>query len=279
MANGNEKKFELKIGKSGLLTIVAGMTALLCAAFLFGIDVGQNMETYPDKIALIPQKALALVWRPARIKMAQKSGTFSNADHSQSAGNIDLTYHETLMSKKGMARADSFEEKQPVVNDAPKTEESPTGKFLIETQNQNVMVDEHPKETEKTVAKESVKNKEEMKRKETVKQKESSDKKNDIREATSTKDKYFIQVASLKDKSAAYEMNKKIDSLGFHGKVIKIEVKGKGILYRVVASDLHDKEKATEAAKNISAKTGTNCIVKKSEPAITGMKPKASPGP
>jgi cell division protein FtsN len=34
-------------------------------------------------------------------------------------------------------------------------------------------------------------------------------------------------------------------------------------MYRVVASGLNDKEQAQQAAKKISAKTGTNCIVKK----------------
>ena len=127
MATGNEKKFELKIGKSGLLTVVLGMTAFLCAAFLFGIDVGQNMDTYPDKIASLPQKALALVWRPARIRMAQQSASLSHVDPSKAEDNIDLRYHETLTSKKGLSDANSFEGKPPVANQAPPANVSPAG--------------------------------------------------------------------------------------------------------------------------------------------------------
>jgi len=37
MATGNIKNFELKIGKTGVIIVVAGMAVLLCAAFLFGV--------------------------------------------------------------------------------------------------------------------------------------------------------------------------------------------------------------------------------------------------
>lgn len=269
MATGNEKKFELKIGKSGLLTVVLGMTALLCVAFLFGIDVGQNMDTYPDKIASLPQKALALVWRPARIRMAQQSESLSHADPSKAEDNIDLKYHETLTSKKGLSDANSFEGKSPVANQTPPMEASPAGNVPVASPAQHVSVtdDQHPKETAKVSTKDAVKEQEKSKEKETVKPKESSAKTGDQNDTSSGKEKYFIQVASLKDKAAAYAMNKTIDSMGFHSKIIKIDVKGKGIHYRVVASDFHGKEKAVEASKKISSKTGTNCMIKKADAA------------
>lgn len=268
MATGNEKKFELKIGKSGLITVLLGMTALLFAAFLFGIDVGQNMDTYPDKIASLPQKALALVWRPARIRMAKQPESLSHAGPSEAEDNIDLTYHETLMSKKGLNGAHSFEGKPPVANQAPPTDVSPAGNagnVPVESPAQHIIVtdDQRPKETANVAAKDVVKDQEKPQEKETVKPKALSGKTGDPHNASSGQEKYFIQVASLKDKSAAYAMNKTIDSLGFHSKIIKIDVKGKGILYRVVASDFPDKDKATEAAKKISSKTGTTCMIKK----------------
>ncbi|HQI23950.1 MAG TPA: hypothetical protein PLV15_03845, partial [Smithella sp.] len=73
MATQNTKKFELKIGKTGVLIILGGMTGLLCAAFLLGVDIGKNIETSPGEIASLPQKALAMVWRPAKIKMAEQN--------------------------------------------------------------------------------------------------------------------------------------------------------------------------------------------------------------
>ena len=72
MATGNIKNFELKVGKAGLIIIIVGMAVLLCMAFLFGVDVGKNIDTYPEKIAALPQKTLALIWRPAKISVATK---------------------------------------------------------------------------------------------------------------------------------------------------------------------------------------------------------------
>lgn len=302
MATGNAKNFELKIGKTGLLIVIVGMTTLLCAAFLFGIDMGQNIDTYPEKITALPQRALALVWRPARIRMAQQNIQQSNPPVAQEPPaaaekeNIDLNYYKTLTSKKGLTKADAFKENQQVVVAVKNEEEAQKGKFHIEPQNQLVTQNQNatPKETIKekenvkpkevtkikaetqtviqnkvetqnrtVTPKENVKEKKTLQEKETIKQKEVPKMETSAEEPKHVKHKFIVQVASLKDKSKAYQINKKIDSLGFKSKIIKTEIKGKGIMYRVVASGLNDKEQAQQAAKKISAKTGTNCIVKK----------------
>ena len=263
MATGNAKNFELKIGKTGLFIVIAVMAALLCAAFLFGIDMGQNIETYPEKITALPQRALALVWRPARIRMAQQNVQQSNSPVAQEPPaaaeeeNIDLNYYKTLTSKKGLAKADAFKENQQVVVTVKNEEEAQKGKFHIEPQNQLVT------QNQTATPKETVKEKKTLQEKETVKQKEVPKMETSAEESNHVKHKFIVQVASLKDKSKAYQINKKIDSLGFKSKIIKTEIKGKGIMYRVVASGLNDKEQAQQAAKKISAKTGSNCIVKR----------------
>ena len=57
-------------------------------------------------------------------------------------------------------------------------------------------------------------------------------------------------------------MSKKITSLGFISQVIKVDVKGKGIMFRVVVSGFEDMAQADEAAKEITKKMGKNCIIK-----------------
>ncbi len=78
----------------------------------------------------------------------------------------------------------------------------------------------------------------------------------------SNKKKFIIQAASLKDKTTANKMSKKITSLGFISQVIKVDVKGKGIMFRVVVSGFEDMVQADEAAKKITKQTGTDCIIK-----------------
>jgi cell division septation protein DedD len=239
MATGNIKNFELKIGKTGFIIIVAGMSAFLCAAFLFGVDVGKNIDTYPDKIAALPQRVLALVWRPARIGVAQNAPDNKNGQHQSSAEkNIDLTFYDALTSKKGIANADSVPEKQPPDLQTKNEEEAAKGNLNIEAQKPLQTANEKSKATQEPKVKEAAV------------------------DVASGKNQFIVQAASLKEKKKANQVSKKISSLGFKSEIIKTEIKGKGIMFRVTASGFKNKVQAQEAAQKISSKTGTNCIVK-----------------
>jgi cell division protein FtsN len=240
MASGNIKNFELKVGKAGLIIIVFGMAVLLCTAFLFGVDVGKNIDTYPDKIASLPQKILALVWRPANIRIAQSAPDNKNGQNQppKSQENIDLTFYNALTSKKGVLKEQQVQDKQPVVLPPENGGETVTGNFNIEAQKPPAPVNDKTKEKGESKEKEI----------ESI--------------IASNKQKFKIQAASLKDKTTANKMSKKIASLGFMSQVIKVDVKGKGTLYRVVVSGFEDKVQADEAAQKISRKTGTDCIIK-----------------
>ena len=240
MASGNVKNFELKVGKAGLIIIVFGMAVLLCTSFLFGVDVGKNIDTYPDKIAALPQKALALVWRPAKIRVDQNTPDNKSGQNQapKSPENIDLTFYNALTGKKGVLKEQQVQDKQPVVLPPENGGETVTGNFNMETQKPPAPVNDKTKEKGESKEKEI----------ESI--------------IASNKQKFKIQAASLKDKTTANKMSKKISSLGFMSQVIKTDIKGKGTLYRVVVSDFDDKVKADEAAQKISRETGTNCIIK-----------------
>ena len=248
MATGNIKNFELKVGKAGLIIIVIGMAALLCTAFLLGVDVGKNIDIYPDKIAAFPEKLLAQVWRPSKIRAAQsipENKSAQNQPQTNTQENIDLTFYNALTTKKGIPKEHPVAEKQPVILPPDKGEEHVTANFNMENKKPPV-----PLNDKKTNYKVEHKEKSEQKVKE-IKQ-----------NTVSNKQKFKIQAASLKDKNTANEMSKKIASLGLKSQVIKVDVRGKGILYRVVVLGFEDKIQAQEAAKKISQKTGTNCIIK-----------------
>lgn len=238
MKSGNIKNFELKIGKAGLIIIVFGMAVLLCTSFLFGVDVGKNIDTYPDKIAALPQKALALVWQPANIRAAQN--VLDNKDglsQPQTQENIDLTFYNDLTSKKGIQKEQPVSEKQPVFLPPPE-EETVANNFNVANQNPPAPVNEKNREKGDVKAKEIAPS-----------------------VASKTK-KIIIQIASLKDKTTANKMSKKIASLGFMSQVIKVDVKGKGVLFRVIVPGFEDMAQADEAAQKITKKTGINCLIK-----------------
>lgn len=255
MATGNAKNFELKIGKTGLIIIVFFMTVIFCAAFLFGVDVGKNIDTYPGEIAAIPQRALALVWRPARIKTTQnmpenkmeQTHQVTTAEPSSypTGENIDLTFYKDLTNKKGLPKAGSSLDQQPL-NMKPQNTEDQKGKFNIETSQPHEAVI-NGKNNEKEASKETKL----------------------LANNASNKNKYIIQAASLKEKEKAKQVNKKIEDLGFKSEIVKTDIKGKGTVYRVIAAGFNDKAEADKAAKKISAKISTNCIVKKNDSNIS----------
>jgi cell division septation protein DedD len=239
MATGNIKNFELKVGKAGLIIIVVGMAVLLCTAFLLGIDVGKNIDTYPDKIAALPQKALALVWQPAKIRAAQISQDNKSVQNKSATDEkFSLTYHEDLTNKEGVIKAEAVTENQPLVLPPDNKGETAANNFNVDNKNQPAPVNEKTRE------------------KGDIKPKEIAP------IIASDKHKFIIQVASLKDKTKANKIIKKIDSLGFTSQVVKFESKGKGMMFRVVVSGFEDKVQADEAAQKISQKTGTSCVIK-----------------
>lgn len=236
MASGNIKNFELRLKKPGLIIVISGMAALLCFIFLLGVDVGKNIDTYPEQIAALPRKALAFIWRPAKIQTPQNvTEEQSKEEETKDEDNIDLTYHNTLTSKKGIAK------EQPVApkRDSIEAQLPQTTAPLTKSNEKNANVDANLEAQKKSTA---------------------------VKETPApvpvTKQKFIIQAASLKEKAKAYQLNKKIAALGFEALIVPAEIKGKGTWYRVIISGFESKAQAQAAAAKISKKTGTNCIIR-----------------
>ncbi len=51
MSSKNVRTFELKLGKRALILFIIGMSCLLFIVFLFGVTIGKNIDTYPEKFA------------------------------------------------------------------------------------------------------------------------------------------------------------------------------------------------------------------------------------
>jgi cell division protein FtsN len=239
MASGNVKNFELRLKRLGLIIVITGMAALICFAFLLGVNVGENIDTYPEKIAALPRKVLAFIWRPAEIQTPQED--------SKDEENIDLTYYNNLTSKKGLAKEQPVAAKKDSIEPQPPQTTASLAKGNEESANVGANI-----ETQKKSA--------------ATKEAAKDDSKSKTKEAPAftppNKQKFIIQVASLKEKAKAYQLNKKIAALGFEALIVPTEIKGKGTWYRVVISGFESKAQAQAAAAKISKKTGTNCIIR-----------------
>jgi cell division protein FtsN len=249
MASGNIKNFELKLGRTGLVIIITGMAVLLCCAFLFGVTVGKNIDSYPEKIASLPQRLLMSVWRPAKIKVVQPPAENKSVQNqAKSQEELDLTFYNTLTGKQGMAKEQSIPNKKPAVEKPLMPEMEPQQKNEVKSALVSPGLD--------------VKSKQPSTRETGLDEIEAK-----IREAdpqvTAKEGNFSVQVASLKEKAKAQQMNKKISALGFTPKVIETNVTGKGTWFRIVVYGFSSKTLAQAAARKISDKTGTNCVVRR----------------
>jgi len=249
MGSGNIKKFELKLGRTGLIIVICGMSILLCLSFILGIGVGKNMDTYPEKISSIPQQVLAFFWRPARIESGEKNVESKQAQSGK--GNMNLAFHNALTGDKaqsiqqppgsGKKPDDGIAEDQnarPEMPSAVTPERVDAGSPKQEASGQQAA--DHEKLRPETNSK----------------IKEAHD---PIKETGSL---FVIHVASMKDKTKANQIQKTVVALGYPAKVTKADIEGKGTWYRVIATGFKSKALAQTAADKISKKVKTNCIIR-----------------
>jgi cell division protein FtsN len=121
MTSKNVRVFELKLGKRALILFIVGMSCLLFVVFLFGVTVGKNIDTYPEKFS-----------HGFRGMMMEKLGLSSN--RAETAASVGETATETAKAggeeivpeeKKAPVAAAASDEKQPSVPAATQTEIKP----------------------------------------------------------------------------------------------------------------------------------------------------------
>lgn len=95
MGSGNVKKFEIKLAKTGIIVLVAGMTLLVCLSFILGVSVGKNIDAYPGKIASLPKRIVASLWKPSGVPAQQARETGQEKQEPEKV-TIDLSFHKDL---------------------------------------------------------------------------------------------------------------------------------------------------------------------------------------
>jgi cell division septation protein DedD len=111
MTSKNVRVFELKLGKRALILFIVGMSCLLFVVFLFGVTVGKNIDTYPEKYS-----------RGFRGMMMEKLGLTSN--RAETAVSVGETATET--AKAGGEEIVPEEKKAPVTAAAASEEKQPS---------------------------------------------------------------------------------------------------------------------------------------------------------
>lgn len=251
MGSGNIKKFEVKLGRTGLSIVIGGMTVLLCLSFILGVGVGKNIDTYPNKISSMPQQVLAVFWRPAKVAVQQK--IMESTEVQPDKSKMDLTFHDALTGQVTMP-----------IQQSPAAAKKRDNVMVTE---QKIKLQKLPAPTPLTLKEEVVTTKKETpEKKVTVREKSPVEKKSKIKEVSApghpAVSLFFVHVASLQDKAKATEIHKTVATLGYPSKNVKVDIKGKGTWYRIIVPGFETKAQAQAAADRISKKVKTNCIIR-----------------
>jgi len=104
MGLGRGRRFQFTLGKVGFVFFLFGISALLLLSFLFGILVGRNIDTYPEKIAKeIPAavtKKIAGALQGEEEPDAGKETKPAGEEGKNGEAPFQYRYYETLTEKK-----------------------------------------------------------------------------------------------------------------------------------------------------------------------------------
>ncbi|MEI6314145.1 MAG: SPOR domain-containing protein [Syntrophus sp. (in: bacteria)] len=284
MAIKNIRSFEFKLGKLGLIVLIAGMGVLVFGAFVLGINVGKDIDTYPDKITRgIPRLITEGIGRV--FPKGKSDGDGKVLDKAA----LDLTFYDTL-TKKGTAAKELIDQDSKDENSAPAvivapalpvvpaTPSTPSVQSPPTAPQANVIppapgtqpmpaapgtrsippapIAKDPP-LKPVVAKPAVA---------PAKTKTGGTESKPPVSGPAASANFSIQVVSYDDRGKANQLQIKLRSMGYKAEVSEMEISGKGKWYRVMVNNYQTRNDAEKAADNIKKNVkGLNCIVRQGD--------------
>ncbi|MDA8125333.1 MAG: SPOR domain-containing protein [Deltaproteobacteria bacterium] len=268
----NKRVFELKLGKLGLTLFIGGMSVLLFSLFLLGVVVGKYMEAYPERFSTgipemissrlftaLPQVAETAPPEMEQVKQEELPDGEADAVSAGVSGPSE-DKKETVVPEVPLATASGKAPEaatgQTVATGSPVRPSSVTASGGAGTTNRPAPAAGE----EGTTIKKAVP---------VPEAKPAGDpaaKKPPVAEtATPRKGRYEIQAVAYREKGQAEQLAKKFTDWGFPSQVVSKEVPGKGQWFRVIVGGFENREKAQEAADQLTGKVrGLKCVIRAS---------------
>jgi len=223
MASDNVRHFEVRLRKLGLFMLVCSMSGLLFAAFLFGIVVGNDLETYPKKISrqmpirFLEWAGLLDAEKPQPVAVVIKSEKPGPKEEVTSAGLTAQTVPLPAMPPPAFSLKEADPSGEKGSSPAPEQAKAlPVSPLPQKEKTGDVSLARTEEKDKKT-----------------------------------GDEKYVVQVTSCKNRKIAEDVVGKIAKAGFKSQIVTADLKDKGTWYRVLLTNLDSKDKAKEAARKI----------------------------
>jgi len=101
MAPRNSREFEFTLGKLGLVIFSFGISLLLLFSFLFGVMVGKNIDSYPEKIARGIPHAIKekIIDTSKEMHVPDTKEEHSTKPENHEKEELQLTFYDSLTKK------------------------------------------------------------------------------------------------------------------------------------------------------------------------------------
>jgi cell division septation protein DedD len=238
MMTKNTRRFELKLGRIGLILFILGMSGLLFGVFLLGVTVGKDIDTYPEKMArYLPDRIKILVSRLSQDAAAPAAAMREDLKQEKPEPEMDLTFYDRL----GKRKAD------------PKGA-APDGVILQKAPEEAVKEKSPPPEATRPIEPRSAGPVPALKEAPPAKDK------------SAVQGKFMVQVVSYQEKTKAEVLVKKIAAMGYAARTEATELPDKGKWFRVVMGEFSSRPEAQAAVDALSRNTrGLSCVIRSME--------------
>ena len=269
MAIKNIRSFEFKLGKLGLIVLITGIGVLVFGAFVLGINVGKDIDTYPDKIVRgIPRLITEGIGR------VFPKGKSDGDGKVQDKAALDLTFYDTL-TKKGATATELIGQDSKDENSAPAVIVAPALPVVPATPSPRSV--QSPPTMPPAPGTQSVPSApiaKDAPPKPVVaapavapsKAKTGGTEPKPPVAGPAASAKFSVQVVSYDDRVKANQLQKKLRSMGYKAEVSEMDIPGKGKWYRVMVNNYQTRNEAEKTADNIKKNVkGLNCIVRQGD--------------
>ncbi len=271
MPSRNEKRFEFRLGKRGLLLFAFGMASLLFASFWVGLQMGRNMETPAIQVSRVSPPAPvdrghAPVTGPARPADGAATGVPSASVPPAAA---------VPVVPSGPAAARPAPPGAP--EKVPPAANAPAPRIVAPPQGTPPQTGAAAAPAGTNGGTAAVRNEADGRKQAVIPALPAAARGGNpaapapakategAKASGATKETYNLQVASYRERAKADETAKKLGPLGFKPRVLAVDLPAKGRWYRVVIGGFDSRESAQKAADRIAKKIkGASCIIRKS---------------
>jgi cell division septation protein DedD len=235
MMTKNTHRFELKLGRIGLILFILGISGLLFGVFLLGVTVGKNIDTYPEKMArYLPDRIKTLISRLSQNATAPAVAMREDLKQEKPEPEMDLTFYDRL----GKRKAD------------PKSA-APDGIMLQKAPAEAVKEKSPPPEATRPIEPRSAGPVPAIQEPPPIKEK------------SAVQGKFMVQVVSYQEESKAEALVRKIAAMGYAARTEVTELQDKGKWFRVVMGEFTSRPEAQAAIDALSRKTkGLSCVIR-----------------